>query len=221
MLAEILVFSLLAGAIVVFDTYQVFSKSRDGDSDEFRTRVVETTLFGTVPGVVGACVATPTLTESEAAYVLFVVFTSLFLLSLFVRYADLGRRSGVFWSGLTESTSVFLIGSISCVSIGTVPGTSSVGPCLLYVSLYYFWAADLGDESGGGDPYKPLLTTDPDRSDPDRSDRSDRSLGGSFELVPVAASSSDFRSGTPVFPEAAGFGVSPGGGRPSAPTGWS
>lgn len=149
MLAEILTFSLLAGAIVVFDTYQVFSKSRLGASDEFRTRVIETTLFGTVPGVVGACVATPTLTESETAYVLFVVFTSLFLLSLFVRYADLGRRSGVFWSGLTESTSVFLVGSIACVSIGTVPGTSPVAPCLLYVSLYYFWAADLGDDSSG------------------------------------------------------------------------
>ena len=150
MLAEILTFSLLAGAIIVFDTYRVFSKSRLGASNEFGTRVAETTLFGTVPGVIGACVATPTLTESEAAYVLFIVFTSLFLLSLFVRYADLGRRSGVFWSGLTESTSVFLVGSIACVSVGTVPGTSPVAPCLLYVSLYYFWAADLGDDSSGG-----------------------------------------------------------------------
>ncbi len=210
MLAEILTFSLLAGAIVVFDTYQVFFKSRLGASDEFRTRVIETTLFGTVPGVVGACVATPTLTESEAAYVLFIVFTSLFLLSLFVRYADLGRRSGVFWSGLTESTSVFLVGSIACVSIGTVPGTSPVAPCLLYVSLYYFWAADLGDDSSGG-------------SGRPRGVKSGAERGAERGAEPDAGFGAEPGPETLLLPTTdspPGFAVIPGGDRISVAGGW-
>ena len=147
MLAEILVFSLLAGAIVVFDTYQVFSRRDSAFADSFRARVIETTFFGTVPGVVGAILSTSVITESETAYVLFIVFTSLFLLTLFLRYAPLGRKSRFLGLSGSESTSAFLVGMLVCVSAGSVPDTSPVSSCLLYISLYYFWAADLGDES--------------------------------------------------------------------------
>ena len=144
MLVEALVFSLVGGSAALFSTYRVFDAST-GLGGLIRQKVVETTLLGLVPAVVGFILVTPAIETSTVPglYVLFLVAAGLFLASFTVRFwlTDYPRL------GLASSTvpPYSLIAVISAAAASS--GTSQAGLCLVYLSFYYTWVLDLGDDS--------------------------------------------------------------------------
>jgi len=143
MLVEALVFSLVAGSAALFATYRVFDVST-GWSGLIQQKVVETTLLGLVPAVVGFILVMPAVETSEVPglYALFLVAAGLFLAAFAVRFwlFDFPRLE------LVSSTvpPYSLIAVISAAAASS--GTSQAGLCLVYLSFYYAWVLDLGDD---------------------------------------------------------------------------
>ena len=143
MLAEVLVFSLLAGTAALAHVYRVFLDLNG--SSEFKLKLIETTMFGTVPGTVGIALGTTPASANPSARVVFLVFSSLFVLCLVLRYVLSGRQLVRFGPHLDLGTTASLVGV--SVSVAVADGSGATASfCLTYLALFYFWVNDDGDD---------------------------------------------------------------------------
>lgn len=143
MLVEALVFSLFAGSAALLGAYRVFSE--DGATDVLRAKVLQTTFLGLVPAVVGFILAVPSVEAgSTAGYVLFLVFASIFVVAFALRFSVDVSDTVAWYAGLAPPYS--LIVTLASISSAHEPSTSPAAACLVYLSLYYFWTFDFGDD---------------------------------------------------------------------------
>jgi len=140
MLAEVLTFSLLGGVAVLGHVYRVFTKRTS-----FSEKLLETTVFGTAPAVVGIVLGAEPASASEAPYAAFLAFSSLFIVVLLVRYAFPGALVGTRHLLIDFGTTLFLVGVSVSVAVSE-PGNAMIPFCLVYVAVYYFWVNDADDD---------------------------------------------------------------------------
>ena len=145
MLVEVLAFSLIAGTAVLAHVYRAFVRKTP-----FSLKLVETTVFGTAPAVVGIAIGVDPAGASgqgSAAHVGFTVFSWLFVACLLLRYAFPSALRGVRGFLLDFGTTLFLVGASVSLSVAS-PSTALVPFSLIYIGIFYFWVND-GDDSGG------------------------------------------------------------------------
>ena len=133
-------FSLLAGTAALAHVYRVFL-----DRDEFKLKLIETTMFGTVPGTVGIALGSAPASGNPSAHAVFLVFSSLFVLCLVLRYALSGRQLARLGPHLDLGTTVSLVGVSASVAVADGSGATA-SFCLTYLALFYFWVNDDGDD---------------------------------------------------------------------------
>ena len=144
MLVEALVFSLLSGSAALLGNYRVFTRSTSTDGT--RAKVLQTTFLGLVPAVVGFILAVPSLeTGDSAAYAVFLTFAAVFLVAFALRFSISAGFTVGWYAGVVAPYS--LIGAIASISSAHRPDTSPAAVCLVYLSLYYFWVFDFGDDN--------------------------------------------------------------------------
>lgn len=153
MLVEALLISLLSASAALLTVYRVFTGSATSGGalppkltrgNPVREAVVFATFLGLVPAVVGFIVALPIVEKHDVAYVVFLVFAGLFVAAYAVRFSFYAAfKTG--WD-MTLIVPYCLIGVISALAVSQERGSSSVPVCLIYLSLYYFWTLDSGDD---------------------------------------------------------------------------
>ena len=140
MLAEVLTFSLLGGVAVLGHVYRVFT-----NRTSFSKKLLETTVFGTAPAVVGIVLGAEPASASEAPHAAFLAFSSLFIVVLLVRYALPSALVGTRHLLIDFGTTLFLVGVSVSVAVSE-PGDAIVPFCLVYVAVYYLWVNDADDD---------------------------------------------------------------------------
>ncbi len=161
MLAEILVFSLLAGTAVLSHVYRVFvgSSSAPLAVREFKAKLVETVAFGTAPAIVGILLGIPVVERDPGLHAVYLTVSSLFVLSVILRYAFSDEyfpqhvQRGV--DTAVEVGTPLLLTGVSAILASTSSPSDALGPfCFSYLALFYFWVNDADGDGGGG--YIPL-----------------------------------------------------------------
>ena len=154
MLAEILVFTLLAGSAVLAHVYRVFGPgSRSSAVRDLRLKLVETVLFGTAPAVVGIVLGLPVVAKDPTLYTVYFIASLLFVLFVVLRYAFpddyflSAVRSGVD-TAVEVGTPLLLVGMAVILAVTSHPAEAVAPFCLVYLSLFYFWVNDADGDTG-------------------------------------------------------------------------
>ena len=155
MLAEILVFTLLAGSAVLAHVYRVFRPKRSSHSGvrNLRLKLVETVLFGTAPAVVGIVLGLPVVAADPSLYTVYFVASLLFVLFVVLRYAfprDYfvpAVQTGVD-TAVEVGTPLLLVALSVLLTVSSHPSDAVAPFCLVYLSLFHFWVNDADGDTG-------------------------------------------------------------------------